>query len=219
MRPNKILQLLKTRGPLTSKAIAEELGITNEGARQQLVRLSDEGMVHAVSSSRGVGRPVQVYQLTEQGNAAFPNSHAALTIQLLDTIKKQLGEEALDAVINSRELETVKRYRQILKDCSDLESLIRAYTAIRTSEGYMAEFRKESDGEFLLFENNCPIGAAASACTHFCQSDMRVLKQILGDEVLVVRMDHIASGERRCAYKITAPFITKTSLKKASNQD
>ncbi|KAA8485044.1 transcriptional regulator [Arcticibacter tournemirensis] len=202
MRPNKFLQLLKTRGPLTAKEIAEELGITNEGARQQLVRLSEDGLVKYVSSTKGVGRPVQVYELTEQGNTSFPNSHAALTVQLLDTIKEQLGEEALDTVIASREAETVKRYKVILRDCSDLESLISGYTAIRTHEGYMAEFRKEDNGEYLLFENNCPIGAAASSCKHFCQSDMRILQKILGEEVTVERMDHIASGERRCTYRI-----------------
>lgn len=207
MRPNKILQLLKIRGPLTSKAIADELGITSEGARQQLVRLLEEGMVKSVSSSRGVGRPVQVYELTERGNASFPNSHADLTVQLLDTIKEQLGEEALDMIITSREAETVKRYQRALSNCKDLESVISGYAIIRTSEGYMAEFRKESENEYLLFENNCPIGAAASSCKHFCLSDMRILQQILGENTIVERMDHIASGERRCAYRIKSPAL------------
>ncbi|PWG80390.1 helix-turn-helix transcriptional regulator [Pararcticibacter amylolyticus] len=202
MRPNKFLQLLKTRGPLTAKEIAEELGITNEGARQQLIRLSEEGLVTYISSTKGVGRPVQVYELTEQGNASFPNNHAALTVELLDTIKEQLGQDALEVVISSREAETVKRYKAILKDHESLESLIVGYTDIRTSEGYMAEFRKEQEGQYLLFENNCPIGAAANTCKHFCESDMRVLKAILGDGVSIERMDHIASGERRCTYRI-----------------
>ncbi len=204
MRPNKFLQLLKTRGPLSAKAIAEELGITSEGARQQLVRLLEEGFVKFMPSSKGVGRPVQVYELTEQGNASFPNSHAALTVQILDTIKEQLGEQALDTVIASREADTVKRYKAILKDCHDLESLINGYASIRTSEGYMAEFRKEKEGEFLLFEHNCPIGAAASSCKHFCQSDMRILQQILGPNMIVERMDHIASGKNQCTYRITS---------------
>ncbi|WP_374163952.1 helix-turn-helix transcriptional regulator [Arcticibacter sp. MXS-1] len=202
MRPNRFLQLLKTRGPLTAKEIAEELGITNEGARQQLVRLSEEGLVRYNSSTKGVGRPVQVYELTDKANTSFPNNHAALTVELLDTIKEQLGQEALNVVITSREAETVKRYKAILKDFNKLDDLIAGYTAIRTNEGYMAEFKKEQNGQFLLFENNCPIGAAASSCKHFCESDMRVLKEILGSKVSIERMDHIASGERRCTYRI-----------------
>lgn len=202
MRPNRILQLIKTKGPLTAKQIAGELGITTEGARQQLVRLSEEGLVHVESSSKGVGRPVQLYELTSEGNAFFPNNHANLTIELLDSIKQIYGESGLGRVVRRRENTLLDKYRLILNELSSFEDRLRAYVTLRNEEGYMAELSKEEDGSFLFIENNCPICSAAENCEQFCTSDLKILKQILGKNTKVLQLKNIAEGQRRCVYRI-----------------
>ena len=73
--------LLKTRGALTSASIAKELGITNEGARLQLVKFTEEGLVSSFNESTGVGRPKQFFNLTALGNAKFPDTHSELTVK------------------------------------------------------------------------------------------------------------------------------------------
>ena len=47
--PDRLLFLLKTRGPQTAGDLGAKLQITPEAARQQLLRLSDEGLVCAKS--------------------------------------------------------------------------------------------------------------------------------------------------------------------------
>src|SRR5947199_8546402 len=80
----RLLMLLKTRGPQTAADLAAALGkITGEAVRQQLVNLGDEGLIEATSEVHGVGRPKQVWHLTDRGNARFPDTHAALTVDLL----------------------------------------------------------------------------------------------------------------------------------------
>ncbi|MGV3703978.1 MAG: helix-turn-helix transcriptional regulator [Arcticibacter sp.] len=205
MRTNRFLQLLKTRGPLNAKAIASELGMTSEGARQHLIKLTEDGLLKPSSISNGVGRPVQIYELTEYGHAHFPNNHAALSVELLQAIKNELGEEALEVVLVKRETEAVKRYAELLKDEKDLASILRKYTQIRSQEGYMAECITVSEHEFTLLENHCPIGAASSACSGFCHSDMKILQQVLGPEVNIVQEHTIARGQRICSYTIRLP--------------
>lgn len=202
MSQNKCLQLLKTKGPLTANTVAKELGITGEGARLHLVKLSKAGLVKATSLSKGVGRPVQVYELTELGNSAFADTHTQLTVQLLNTVKQQLGEHALDLIMASREGEMLKKYKEALGDYTDLESRIRGYAQIRSTEGFMAEVSKENNGQFVLIENHCPILAAAHSCDGFCQSDIKIISQVLNENVKVERIEHIASGGRRCSYRI-----------------
>lgn len=203
MRTNRFLQLLKTKGPLNAKSIASELGITSEGARQHLIKLTEDGLLKSSSISNGVGRPVQIYELTEYGHAHFPNNHAALSVELLNAIKNELGEEALDIVLEKREKEAVKRYTELLKDEKDLPGLLEKYTRIRSEEGYMAECIKVSEHQFTLLENHCPIGAASSACSGFCHSDSKILQQVLGPDVRIVQEHTIARGQRLCSYTIT----------------
>lgn len=204
MRTNRFLQLLKTRGPLNAKAIATELGMTGEGARQHLIKLTEDGLLKSTSISNGVGRPVQIYELTEYGHARFPNNHAALSVELLHAIKNELGQEALDVVLVKRENEAVKRYSELLKDENGLAGILNKYTSIRSEEGYMAECIRVSEHEFTLLENHCPIGAASSACSGFCHSDMKILQQVLGPDVVIVQEHTIARGQRLCSYNITS---------------
>jgi predicted ArsR family transcriptional regulator len=79
------------------------LGITKEGARQQLIKLSEEGLVNYECKSSGVGRPFTYYSLSQAGMAKFPDSHADITVQLLKSVKTLLGENALDLLITDRE--------------------------------------------------------------------------------------------------------------------
>jgi predicted ArsR family transcriptional regulator len=199
---DRLLVLLKTRGPQTAASLAGELGITSEGARLQLLKLSEEGLVDATASSKGVGRPVQVWSLTAMGNARFPDTHATLTLELMQTIRKELGQQALDQIITARESQQLEKYRQILDNVDDIEEKIARFAAIRTEEGYLAEWRRDEAG-FTFIENHCPICSAATQCENICKSEMKTFNAILGDNVEVSRTDHIVKGARRCVYRIS----------------
>src|SRR5262245_63569957 len=78
---DRLLVLLKTRGPQTVADLGAALDVTAEAARQQLQRLAADGLVVSTSEPRGVGRPAQVWSLTPAANAKFPDTHAELTAQ------------------------------------------------------------------------------------------------------------------------------------------
>ncbi|QNK61324.1 transcriptional regulator [Pedobacter sp. PAMC26386] len=201
MMTNKFLMLLKTRGALTAAAIAQELGMTKEGARLQLLKYTDEGLILAENESSGVGRPKQFFSLTALGNAKFPDTHAELTVKLIDMIKNTLGDNALKAVMDASEQAGRDRYKKELDTIDELEERIVKLTEIRSREGYMAEFSKDENG-YLFIENHCPICAAATSCQGFCSGELNVFRFILGEDVSINREDHIVSGDRRCSYRI-----------------
>src|SRR6476659_7135576 len=111
---DRLLFLLKTRGPQTAADLGTRLQITPEAARQQLLRLSAEGMVYTKSEVRGVGRPTQVYYLAPAAQRRFPDTHAELTAQLIGEIREVLGEDAMEKLIAVREIGTRKRYEALL---------------------------------------------------------------------------------------------------------
>jgi len=200
---DRFLVLLKTRGRQTSSELAAALGITHEAARQQLVKLAKDGFIEAESAASGVGRPAQFWRLTSLGQSRFPDSHADLTAQLIRTIRAELGEDALEKVIGAREQETRSNYSAELLQAKTLEDRVAKLAAIRTREGYMAEWRADDEG-LLLVENHCPICAAVSVCQGFCRSELAIFQDVLGEGATVERVEHIPHGARRCAYRIQA---------------
>lgn len=198
---DRLLTLLKTRGPQTASDLGAALGTTGENARQQLARLAAEGLAEAHAETRGVGRPVQLWQLTEAGNARFPDAHAELTVQLLRAVRSTFGSAGLDKLIDARESETLANYRREMDGIGSIEGRVSKLAEIRSREGYMAEWREE-DGAFMLIENHCPICAAALACQNFCRSELAVFQEAIGPDAAVERLDHILAGARRCAYRI-----------------
>ena len=201
--PERLLYLLKTRGPLQSAEAGETLGMTAEAARQQLSKLALSGLVESFSRSKGVGRPGQFWTLTQAGHGRFPDSHATLTVQLLDTVRHAFGEQAIDRLIDLREQSSRAAYQRELQDAVDLRERVARLAALRSLEGYMAEYEEQTDGTLLLIENHCPICAAATACQGFCRAELMLFSEVL--EAKVERVEHILQQARRCAYRIT-PF-------------
>ena len=198
---DRLLTLLKTRGPQQASDAGKVLGTTGEAARQQFVKLAKDGLVEAVAETRGVGRPVQLWHLTAAGNARFPDTHSELTVQLLRTVRDKLGEQAIELLIDTREQETRINYKQAMVGATDLQERVARLTAIRCREGYMAESHLQEDGSFLLVENHCPICAAATVCQGFCRAELSVFTEVL--QAHVERSEHILAGARRCAYRIS----------------
>jgi predicted ArsR family transcriptional regulator len=198
----RLLTLLKTRGPQTAADLGTALGVTAEAARQQLVKLAGDGLVEATAEVRGVGRPVQLWHLTDAGNGRFPDTHAELTVQLIQTVRSELGEASLERLIAARQREMQAAYHRELAGVVTLAQRVERLAAIRSREGYMAEWWVEDDG-YILAENHCPICAAASACQGFCAGELELFRDVLGPDVRVIRVEHILGGARRCVYRVT----------------
>lgn len=195
----RFLILLKTKGALSTAVIASELEISSEGARFQLNKLQEAGFVTAENYASGVGRPSLIWKLTQKGQEHFPK--ADLSSQLLDIIAETLGPEMLEKVINTREQKAKERYRAQIDQDQPVGEKLRQFTEIRNQEGFMAEMSETEDG-YMFVENHCPIYSGAKKCHGFCQSEFRTFKTILGSGVKIERVEHIAHGDRRCAYSI-----------------
>ena len=197
----RLLYLLKTRGPQQSAEAGKALGMTAEAARQQLAKLAQAGLVETYSQSGRVGRPSQFWTLTQTGHARFPDTHSTLTVQLLDTVRHAFGEQAIDRLIDLREQTSKENYLRELSDAATLRERVARLASLRSQEGYMAEYEELADGTLFFIENHCPICAAAAACQGFCRAELTLFSEIL--EAKVERTEHMLNKARRCAYKIT----------------
>jgi len=197
------VNLLKTSGPQSLLSLAREFKVTVEGARFQMLRLEKEGLVTSSKTVTGRGRPQQLWSLTSLGQSRFPDTHAALTVKLMEVMKELLGEGAVSQLITANGEKGTSKYLKELEGVLDLEKRINSFVSIRTKEGYMAQVIKDDDG-FIFIENHCPIGAAAHANPAICSAEFKTLQTVIGENVPIKRIEYIVDGGRRCAYRISS---------------
>jgi predicted ArsR family transcriptional regulator len=198
-----IVKLLKTDGPIDSAQLAERLGLTAMAVRQHLYALQSEGLVTAEERPVPVGRPAKFWRLTREADRLFPEAYAELSVALIDALQDTFGAEGLNRVLVSRCARQRTDYARRIRTADTLEKKLKELARVRTEEGYMAEVRTEDGGSYLLVENHCPICAAAAACQGFCTTELDLFRSVLGPAVEVERVEHIVSGDQRCAYRVT----------------
>ncbi len=199
--PEKILNHLKINGSMTAAVLAKDFGMTSEGMRLHLLKLEEHGFVKSESRTKGVGRPTILYSLTALSGKQFPDNHANLTVQLLETVQRLLGPDTLQLLLDDKKLKDFERYEKALENATSLDEKLELLTEIRIREGYMAEWSKEGD-YWLFINNNCPIGKAAAQCNGFCKGEIENIHKLLGEKLHIERTENSAKGNRRCTYVI-----------------
>jgi predicted ArsR family transcriptional regulator len=183
--------------------VAARLGLTAMAVRQHLYQLQREKLVTAEERPVPLGRPAKYWQLTREADRLFPDAYAEVSVALIDAVGDAFGEVGLKRVMQSRYARQRADYLRRIPASLPLREKLQRLARTRTEEGYMADVKAAGKGAFLLVENHCPICAAATACKGFCVTELDLFRAVLGPGVVVERAEHIVSGDRRCAYRIT----------------
>lgn len=200
----RILFLLKTKGPQTAARMSSELGVTTMAIRQHLAVLEGEKLAEFTNERRKVGRPARVWRLTSKANDRFPDSHSELAVEMLQAIQGAFGEDGLERLTEERiRQQTLSYGSRMPGPDAPIEERVATLARIRREEGYMAEWRRGRNGTIKLVENHCSIANAARICPKLCASELSLFRALLGDDVRIDRVEHFLSGDRCCAYRIT----------------
>ncbi len=199
----RVLDVLKRRGPVAVGPVARELDITEAAVRQHLTALEQNGLVGSVvSEPHGPGRPATYWALTSLARDLFPDRHADLTVELIDAIRTAIGPEGLAKVMATRAGRQSALYAEAVADAETLGEKVAGLAARRTGDGYMAEVVADGD-DYILVEHNCPVCEAAASCGSLCDAELRMFDSVLGPQAVVVREQHLLSGDERCAYRVS----------------
>jgi predicted ArsR family transcriptional regulator len=200
---HRLLARLKRSTSASAAELAEEFGFTDTAIRQHLEALERAGLVERVSTApSGRGRPPLAWRVTPASADAFPDRHADLTVELIDAVRTQLGDDALQSVLQARSARQKSTYSGELRRGSLLEK-VQDLARLRTAEGYLAEAHDNDDGTVVLVEHHCPIASAARTCGDLCTAELDVFRSVLGPKITVQRRQHLLAGDPRCDYTIT----------------
>ncbi len=194
-----ILLLVKRDRQATTAGLAEQLGITYEAVRQQIVYLQNEGWITTApyDGEGRVGRPTRVYVLTAAGEHLFPKEYDRLTLELIDAIGEEMGPAALRAILASLTERRVRAWLPRLQGLS-LAERVEALRGIYIENDPFTEVA-ESGGDLLLIERNCPFLSVALERPALCSVTVSSLERLLG--VRVRREERFQAGHGRCVFR------------------
>jgi len=84
---DRVLQTLLRKHRCTINELADVVDINPISVRHHIAKLQAEGLVTSEEERHGVGRPRQVFFLTEAGLERFPTRYMRLAIRLLEQLK------------------------------------------------------------------------------------------------------------------------------------
>lgn len=195
---------LKQHGTATIAQLADDLGLTGEAVRQQLLQLQREGWVEAAqprgSAPVRTGRPATAYKLTEAGDHLFPKHYDALAVAVIDAVAEELGGDAALRVLARVCDERVAAVEPALHGLTLSQRVDALKSWYLSDDPYMDVAR---DGEdLLLIERNCPFLNTAMRRPALCSVSVNALTRLLG--VRVDRQEKFQNGDGRCVFRVHA---------------
>ena len=188
----------------TAGELAGHLALTAAAVRLHLDRLTELGFVASELHRGGErGRPAQRWRLTDVARVLYPDRHGDLAVELLDLVRDELGDAAVEQVVAARTRRQADAYGAELAGLADPVARARRLAELRTAEGYEAEVLDAPDGDgVLLVEHHCPICDAAAACQGLCRGELEAFRAAVGPGATVEREQHLLAGDDRCTYRI-----------------
>lgn len=214
----RLLHLLKTEGEFTAAQLAQHLGVSTVAIHQHLGALRREALVEFSKVKAAVGRPAHLWRLTDTGHDQFACSLEEFVLSLLRAVERAFGREGLRLVAEERAREQLENLRKRLPDphSSAPQTRVEALAEIRRDQGYMAAPSAGGEGELFLTQNHCVIAGAARYSERFCESELRLFRTLLGEDLRVERIEHCLNGGRRCSYRVSAADSPEYRLEPAA---
>jgi len=196
----EILLRIKQSGGATISEIARHLGISDEGARQHLIRLERQGWIArrpARTDGGRSGRPASVYEISERGENLFPKRYDELSIALIDTVLDLYGPAAVKAALARVADAWVRDWETRLRGRT-LEERLAMLTDYYVKSDPFASI--ERNGHISLIERNCPFRSVAMARPYLCSITVNVLTRLLGYNVTRIR--RFQDGDGCCEFRV-----------------
>lgn len=197
---------MKERGDVTVAELARSLDMAPVSVRHHLDVLQGENLICTPRVRRPgtVGRPRQVYTLTEAANDYFPRNHRSLAAAMLDELREMLTPPELASMLE-RMADKMACEATPLPESASLEERLERTVDFLNEKGYLARIERQGDG-YLLYTLNCPYAGVAERHRDLCAMDLRLMDRLLG--AMLTPVTRLSEGGCRCTYWIeTGPVL------------
>ncbi|MBW7883569.1 MAG: ArsR family transcriptional regulator [Caldilineaceae bacterium] len=200
-----ILEILKETGGASVADLAERLEMAPVSVRHHLDILQGDNLicVARVERTGNVGRPQQIYQLTEEAMDLFPNNYALLAAGVVRQLKQLLPPEQVRAVFHAMAHEIAEEAGPERLHGLPLEERLEEITAFLNEHGYLARWEVnegEAGGGYLLHKHNCPYAGVSGEHAELCVMDQMLVDELLGEPCF--RTASVVENGHCCTYQV-----------------
>lgn len=200
----RILEILKRRKQATVGELARQLDMAPVSVRYHLDILQGDNLIEVgkVQREGSVGRPKQVYMLTEDADEYFPDNFAGLTSGLVRQMKSLLPGEQVQSAFCCLAREMAQEVMEASADDTLSQRMARVVDFLN-ERGYFARWEEEASGQSLLLHtSNCPYVGVAEHHRELCAMDLELMQNLTGRPC--ERLFSLAEEGNACTYRFSA---------------
>lgn len=195
---SEIVEYLNEHGHATVQALTTPTGLTAMTIRHHLAVLEDDGFVRREQERGHVGRPRDVYFLTDEARALFPERYDQLAGWLLNGLKELGATEQIHAVLDGMAAELTAEHSADLDEKS-LEERLDLLIDVLGNAGFLAGWECDAGG-YVLKEYSCPYYAVGQKHREICRVDRQIMNTILDRPVQ--RHSCMLDGDAHCTFQV-----------------
>jgi DeoR family suf operon transcriptional repressor len=197
---DEILRNILNNPRCTINELAEAIGINPISIRHHITHLMAEGLVYAADERHGVGRPRQVYSLTEAGVEHFPTRYVKLTLRLLKQLKENLPENLVKELFTQMAEDLANEMAAGSKlDGLSTEDRLEIISQFLRPEGFQINWEKLGD-TYHIHESSCPYYHVGQNHPEVCAVDEVIISTFLSQPTTKTKC--ILNGDSTCTFVI-----------------
>ncbi|MCJ7535189.1 MAG: winged helix-turn-helix transcriptional regulator [Anaerolineales bacterium] len=202
----KVLHTLLKNHRCTIVELAEAVDINPISVRHHISKLQVEGLVVSEEERHGVGRPRQVFYLTESGLETFPTRYLRLTIRLLEQLKENLPPKMVNQMFSQMAADLVDEYAQTANlHGLTIEQRLELVNDLLKEEGFDLEWEK-IDNQYFIREISCPYLHVGQTHPEICVIDQTLISTVL--DLPTEKVKCILDGDKQCTYVVSDTSYT-----------
>ena len=206
---HQLLVLLKRTGSVTVEEAAGALNVASMTARQHLVGLERDGLVHTEKVKRATGRPHFLYCLTPKGEEMFPRRYDLFAQVLLEEaglltpvdVDGLEPDEKRSLLIHRTADRLAERFRFQVSGRT-MEQRVGAVTDVLHLIGGFAEWLRTDEG-FEIRDYNCVFARLVAQQQSDCEWHVRLITQLLQ---WPVRHELVTNARAECCRYVVLPI-------------
>lgn len=195
----RVLNHLLANPRSTVVDLADVVGIDPISVRHHINSLLAEKLIIKELVRHGVGRPRQVYSLSETGQELFPTRYYQFTVSLLEKLKDKLPQETVGSLL-SEMADDMASHPSRLANAKPMKERLEILKQHLEGEGFQIEIEDDEE-HFLIKELSCPYYQISLNHPEICHLDNTVISKVL--QTPIEKISCVLSGDNYCTYIVS----------------
>lgn len=201
-----VLLELKSSGGLPVSELARRVDASYMAVKQHCEELKKTGYLDRTRVPRtAVGRPEVFYSLSAKADALFPQAGVGFTLQLLEEMKKLLGENVPEKLLFQHFQNQQDRWKPLINHMKSFEEKAGTLFSLREKEGCHCNFKIASPTLLQIEELHNPLQRIFECYPRAVAMELRMIEQLLETRVVRREVPSGRNAQMRIVFEVSIP--------------